>query len=121
MADKFKLNTHYLNQGINRELDKRNIYVSNAEKKEAYNTLFPDLSVYDHTISAPWYNDSVERVAFNLYAMNIEEVNEIAEQIVTTLPYSEIEGIEIEDIKYSFNVDDATAQAVYNRVWELID
>lgn len=72
-------------------------------------------------VDAPWYNDPIERTAFNLYAMNCEEVNEIAEQIVATLPYNEIEGIDIEDIKYSFGIDDVAAQAVYDRMWELID
>lgn len=36
-------------------------------------------------IDAPWYNDSVERVAFNLYAMSIEERNERIEQAITAL------------------------------------
>lgn len=72
-------------------------------------------------VDAPWYNDPVERTAFNLYAMNCEEVNEIAEQIVNSFPYSELEGIDIEDIKYSFNVSDSMAQAIYDRIWELID
>ena len=35
-------------------------------------------------VDAPWYQDSVERVAFNLYAMDCERLNAIAEEIMTT-------------------------------------
>lgn len=71
-------------------------------------------------VDAPWYDDPVERTAFNLYAMNCTEIEEIAKEIVANFSY-DIEGIEVEDIVYSYNVDDETAQAIYDKVQELID
>ncbi len=71
-------------------------------------------------VDAPWYNDPVERTAFNLYAMNCTKIEKIAKEIVANFPY-EVEGIEIEDIKYSYNVSDEDAEAIYDRIQELID
>lgn len=70
-------------------------------------------------IDAPWYNDPVERTAFNLYAMNIEELNSIARDIVHNFGY-DIDGIDIEDIKYSYNLNDEDAEYVYDRIQELV-
>ena len=69
-------------------------------------------------IDAPWYNDPVERTAFNLYAMNIEELNSIAKDIVHNFGY-DVDGIDIEDIKYSYNLNDEDAEYVYDRIQEL--
>lgn len=70
-------------------------------------------------VDAPWYNDPVERVAFNLYAMNCEHLNKIARDIVHNFP--DLEGIEIEDIEYSYNLNSADAQYVYDRMWEMVN
>jgi len=70
-------------------------------------------------VDAPWYNDPVERTAFNLYAMNIEELNSIAKDIVHNFGY-DVDGIDIEDIKYSYNLNDEDAEYVYDRVQELM-
>lgn len=70
-------------------------------------------------IDPPWYDDSVEHVAFNLYAMNCEELNKIARNIVRDFG-SDAEGVEIEDIKYSFNLNDEDAEYVYDRIQELL-
>lgn len=70
-------------------------------------------------IDAPWYDDPVEKTAFNLYAMNIEELNSIARDIVHNFGY-DVDGIDIEDIKYSYNLNDEDAEYVYDRVQELV-
>ena len=70
-------------------------------------------------IDPPWYDDPVERIAFNLYAMNYEELNKIARNIVRDFG-SDAEGVEIEDIKYSFNLNDEDAEYVYDRIQELL-
>jgi len=70
-------------------------------------------------VDAPWYDDPVERTAFNLYAMNIEELNSIARDIVHNFGY-DVDGIDIEDIKYSYNLNDEDAEYVYDRVQELV-
>ena len=31
-------------------------------------------------VDAPWYDDPVERMAFNLYAMDMERINEAVEE-----------------------------------------
>ena len=69
-------------------------------------------------IDAPWYNDPVERTAFNLYAMNIEELDSIARDIVHNFGY-DVDGIDIEDIKYSYNLNNEDAEYVYDRIQEL--
>ncbi len=70
-------------------------------------------------VDAPWYNDPVERTAFNLYAMNIEELDSIARDIVHNFGY-DVDGIDIEDIKYSYNLNDEDAEYVYDRIQELV-
>lgn len=70
-------------------------------------------------IDAPWYNDPVERTAFNLYAMNCDKLDSIAKDVVRNFG-SDAEGVEIEDIKYSFNLNDEDAEYVYDRIQELL-
>ena len=31
-------------------------------------------------VDAPWYDDPIERMAFNLYAMNMEHVNDVIKE-----------------------------------------
>lgn len=71
-------------------------------------------------VDAPWYDDPVEKLAYNLYALNCEEVERIAREIVQNF-HDDIEGIEIDDIRYSFNVSYTDAEAIYNRVQELVE
>jgi len=70
-------------------------------------------------VDAPWYNDPVERMAFNLYAMNCEELDRIARDVVRNFG-TDAEGVTIEDIKYSFNLSNEDAEYVYDRVQELM-
>ena len=46
-------------------------------------------------VDAPWYQDNVERVAFNLYAMDCERLDEIVRDI-QRLQYTSVQDI-IED------------------------
>ena len=71
-------------------------------------------------VDAPWYDDPVEKTAFNLYAISLEEIDRIAKDIVGNFP-NDLESVDIEDICYSYNVDGYTAQAIYDRMWELAD
>ena len=71
-------------------------------------------------VDTPWYDDPVERTAFNLYAMNIEELNAIAGDIVHNFGY-DIDGIEVEGIVYSYNLNTEDAEYVYDRMHQLID
>lgn len=70
-------------------------------------------------IDAPWYDDPVERTAFNLYAMNCTELDKIAANIVRDFG-DDAEGVEVEDIKYSFNLNDEDSEYVYDRIQELM-
>lgn len=71
-------------------------------------------------VDTPWYDDPVERLAYNLYALNCEEVERIAREIAQNF-HDDIEGIEIDDIRYSFNVSYSDAEAIYNRIQELVE
>lgn len=56
-------------------------------------------------VDAPWYQDSAERVAFNLYAMDCERLDEIVEN-VKRLQYMSIEDIiENYEIKSDYELD----------------
>ncbi len=56
-------------------------------------------------VDAPWYQDNVERVAFNLYAMDCERLNEIVED-VKRLQYTSVEDIvEGYGIKSDYELD----------------
>lgn len=70
-------------------------------------------------IDTPWYDDPVERTAFNLYAMNCDQLDTIAKNIIHNFG-SDAEGVEIEDIKYSFNLNDEDAEYVYDRIQEMM-
>lgn len=43
-------------------------------------------------VDAPWYQDNVERVAFNLYAMDCERLDEIVRDI-QRLQYTSVQDI----------------------------
>ena len=57
-------------------------------------------------IDAPWYDDSVERMAFNLYAMDISRLDDIADEITysgerySEWEIAEIYGLEEEELAY---------------------
>ena len=70
-------------------------------------------------IDPPWYDDPAERIAFNLYAMNCDQLDTIAKSIIHNFG-SDVEGIDIEDIKYSFNLNDEDSEYVYDRIQELM-
>ena len=71
-------------------------------------------------VDAPWYNDPVERTAFNLYAMNCDKLEAIARQIASTFSPDEIDGLDVEDISYSFDLSDEDAEYVYDMLQELM-
>ena len=57
-------------------------------------------------IDAPWYDDPVERMAFNLYAMDISRLDDIATEIIysgehfSTEEIAEMYGLEEEELAY---------------------
>ena len=53
-------------------------------------------------IDAPWYDDPVERVAFNLYAMHTNRLDDIASEIVNLYGGETITDDDIRDM-YSLN------------------
>lgn len=66
-------------------------------------------------VDAPWYQDSVERVAFNLYAMDCERLNAIAKEIMTTYAG---DIVDIDDLKPVYGLNDSEAEYVYNYINE---
>ena len=56
-------------------------------------------------IDAPWYNDPVERVAFNLYAMHTSKLDDIASEIINLYGGETITDDDIRDM-YSLNDDE---------------
>ena len=66
-------------------------------------------------VDAPWYQDSVERVAFNLYAMDCERLNAIAEEIMTTYAG---DIVDIDDLKPVYGLNDSEAEYVYHYINE---
>ena len=51
-------------------------------------------------IDPPWYDDKVERTAFNLYAMNYSELDEIVERI--KYGEDEIEDYDLTKEEYTY-------------------
>lgn len=57
-------------------------------------------------IDAPWYDDPVERMAFNLYAMDISRLDDIATEITYSGEHysdweiAEMYGLEEEELAY---------------------
>jgi len=66
-------------------------------------------------VDAPWYNDSIERVAFNLYAMDCERLNEIAEDIM--VKYNG-DIVDLDDLKPEYNLSDNDVNYIYNYINE---
>ena len=56
-------------------------------------------------IDAPWYDDPVERVAFNLYAMNTSRLDDIASEIISFYGGEIITDDDIRDM-YALNDDE---------------
>lgn len=56
-------------------------------------------------IDAPWYDDSVERVAFNLYAMHTSRLDDIASEIIGVYGGETITDDDIRDM-YSLSDDE---------------
>ena len=51
--------------------------------------------------------------------MNCDQLDTIAKNIIHNFG-SDAEGVEIEDIKYSFNLNDEDAEYVYDRIQEMM-
>jgi hypothetical protein len=57
-------------------------------------------------VDAPWYDDPVERMAFNLYAMDISRLDDIATEIIysgeqySDWEIAEMYGLEEEELIY---------------------
>lgn len=64
-------------------------------------------------IDAPWYDDSVERVAFNLYAMNTSRLDDIASEIIS---FYSGEIITDDDIRDMYALDDDELEYVIRRI-----
>lgn len=64
-------------------------------------------------VDAPWYNDPVERVAFNLYAMDLSRLDDIASEIVSQ--YSG-QSITDDDIRDLYNLNDDELNYVIKRI-----
>ena len=63
-------------------------------------------------VDAPWYNDSVERVAFNLYAMDYQRLDDIAESL------GDVDEYTWEEVQDYFNLNDNELSYVRERVQE---
>ena len=66
-------------------------------------------------VDAPWYNDPVERVAFNLYAMDLSRLDDIASEIVSQYGGQSITDDDIRDL-YNLN-DDELNYVIKRIVW----
>ena len=57
-------------------------------------------------VDAPWYDDPVERMAFNLYAMDISRLDDIATEVIysgenlSDWEIAEMYGLEEEELVY---------------------
>ena len=57
-------------------------------------------------IDAPWYDDPVERMAFNLYALDISRLDDIATEVIYSGQHfsneeiAEMYGLEEEELAY---------------------
>ena len=64
-------------------------------------------------VDAPWYNDAVERVAFNLYAMDLSRLDDIASEIVSQYGGQSITDDDIRDL---YNLNDDELNYVIKRI-----
>ena len=64
-------------------------------------------------VDAPWYDDPVERVAFNLYAMDLSRLDNIAAEIVSLYGGQSITD---EDIKDTYSLSDEELEYVLKRI-----
>lgn len=64
-------------------------------------------------IDAPWYDDPVERVAFNLYAMDLSRLDDIASEIVSQYGGQSITDDDIRDL---YNLNDDELNYVIKRI-----
>ena len=64
-------------------------------------------------IDAPWYDDPVERVAFNLYAMDLSRLDNIAAEIISLYGGQSITD---EDIKDAYSLSDEELEYVLKRI-----
>ena len=69
-------------------------------------------------VRAPWYDDPVENTAFNLYAMNISRLNDIASEIVDTYSGKTITD---EEIRNMYSLEDDELKYVINRIKDSIE
>lgn len=65
-------------------------------------------------IDAPWYKDPVERVAFNLYAMEQDNLRAIAQDILMNHPDEDLD-----DLREEYELNDLETKMVYNIMKEL--
>ena len=61
-------------------------------------------------VDAPWYNDPVENTAFNLYAMQHEELDELADKL------KEYEITNWEGVKEYYNLTDYEMAYLEDRI-----
>ena len=64
-------------------------------------------------IDAPWYDDPVERVAFNLYAMDMSRLDDIAAEIINRYGG---ESITDDDIRDMYSLNDNELEYVIGKV-----
>ena len=64
-------------------------------------------------IDAPWYDDPVERVAFNLYAMDISRLDDIASEIINVYGGTTITD---DDIRDMYSLEDDELEYVIHRI-----
>lgn len=64
-------------------------------------------------VDAPWYDDPVERVAFNLYAMDLSRLDDIASEIVSQYGGQSITDDDIRDL---YNLNDDELNYVIKRI-----
>ena len=64
-------------------------------------------------IDAPWYDDPVERVAFNLYAMDISRLDDIASEIINVYSGTTITD---DDIRDMYSLEDDELEYVIHRI-----
>ena len=69
-------------------------------------------------VDAPWYNDPVERVAFNLYAMDLSRLDDIASEIVSQYGGQNITDDDIRDL---YNLNDDELNYVSNSIIKQMD
>lgn len=61
-------------------------------------------------VDAPWYDDPVERMAFNLYAMECQHLDDIAEKV------SEGDYDSWDEVQREFNLSDSDLKYIQGRL-----